>query len=111
MNKKELELELESCNVYVNMDDYDSADQLIEDVIDNSYYAEDITYYTRAIEYLSDNDPSLQESMEIASEYGYEVESITSELLASLLKTRENEEAFYELKDEIEEYYDNIEEA
>ena len=55
----------------------------------------DVIYYTNAIKYLAENDPSLQESLEIASEYGYtEIEKLNSELLASLLKTRNNEEDY-----------------
>jgi hypothetical protein len=57
----------------------------------------EIIYYHNAIEYLKENDPSLNESLEIAQYYGYELKNLNSELLASLLKTRNNEEEFYKL--------------
>ncbi len=54
-----------------------------------SYYIyisseQEIIYYARAIEYLSKNDPSLMESLELAHEYGYAVEKLNSEVLATL---------------------------
>ena len=38
------------------------------------------------IKYLSENDASLNESMEIASEYGYEVANLSSEISYIILK-------------------------
>jgi hypothetical protein len=32
----------------------------------------EVIYYHKAIEYIKENDPSMQECFEIASEYGYE---------------------------------------
>ncbi len=54
----------------------------------------EIIYYTRAIEYIKENDPSMMECFEIASDYWYDVKNLNSELLASLLKTRNNEEDY-----------------
>jgi len=66
----------------------------------------EIIYYSNAMEYLAENDPSLLESLEIAKEYGYDTGSLNSELLASLLKSRKNLEDFNEflerLKEELE---------
>ena len=41
-------------------------------------------YYHNAIEYLTKNDPSLQESIELAREFGYNLENIDSVKLADL---------------------------
>lgn len=46
---------------------------------------EEIIYYNNAIEFLKEEDQSLRESLDIAQEYGYSVEEINSELLATLL--------------------------
>lgn len=44
----------------------------------------DIIYYYKAMEYLMQNDVSLSDSMEIASDMGYEVSKLNSEVLASI---------------------------
>jgi hypothetical protein len=44
-----------------------------------------VVYYHNAIKFLSEHDPSLQESMEKASDLGYETSNLNSELLATLL--------------------------
>lgn len=54
----------------------------------------EVIYYTNAIAYLQENDPSLSESLEIASEYGYETSKLNSEILASLLMSRNNQEDY-----------------
>lgn len=62
----------------------------------------EVIYYAKAIEYLARVDQSLAESMEIAHEYGYTTENINSELLASLHKSRANQEDFETLLNELE---------
>jgi len=64
----------------------------------------EIIYYARAIEYIKENDPSMHECFEIASEYGYETKHLNSELLASLLATRRNEEDYYEFIEAVIEF-------
>lgn len=65
------------------------------------WFSEDITYYSKAIEYLANNDPSLSESIGLASELGYDIDDVNSELLASLLATENNLQEWWENKDEI----------
>ena len=45
----------------------------------------DVIYYHKAIAFLAENDASLGESMQIASDMGYETKNLNSELLATLL--------------------------
>ena len=45
---------------------------------------QEVIYYNRAMEYLSEHDWSLRESAELASSLGYELKNITSELLATI---------------------------
>jgi len=54
-------------------------DSLIEYADNNSFI-----YYQNAIEYLAKNDPSLRNSMELAREFGYNLENIDSVKLADL---------------------------
>lgn len=62
----------------------------------------EVIYYSNAINYLKENDNSLEESLEIAESYGYKINDLNSELLASLLKSRNNEEDYREFLNEIE---------
>ena len=63
----------------------------------------EIIYYSEAIKYLSKNDPSLKESFEIAKEYGYTIDSLNSEILATIHCQNEIRYEFSELENEINE--------
>lgn len=45
----------------------------------------DISYYSKAMDYLSEYDPSLEESLELAYNLGFDLQGLTSETLATLL--------------------------
>ena len=77
------------------LDDYDTH-QIFEELHDNGFFNVDIIYYSKAMDYLRENDCSLSESIEIASEYGYTLENINSETLASLHASRDRENKFWE---------------
>ena len=59
-----------------NFEDYDQAIEYC--------YEQEIIYYSKAMNYLIENDPSLRESMAIANEYGSDIERINSEYLATI---------------------------
>ena len=97
---------------YIQVEDIDYSDafnSICDMISDNNGFDIDIIYYSNAIEYLKQNDPSLRESMEIAQEYGYEPKSIPSELLASLLASQNAREEFYELQDKINDFFSELE--
>lgn len=82
--------------------------QALTEILDEGgYFDIEIIYFAKAMEYLSENDQSLQESLEIASELGYTPDNLNSEILASLLASRLERDKFYELQDEIEEFFNN----
>lgn len=60
-----------------------------------------VIYYASAMDYLREHDNSLTESIEIACEYGFELSKINSELLASLLKSRNNVDDYNTFIDEV----------
>lgn len=99
--KKELE---ENLDIIISEDDLESIslDSVRDYIIDNNMLNEDIIYYYHAMEFLKENDASLMDSLEIADELGYSVKDLNSELLASLLKTRMNEETFYNILEKYE---------
>jgi len=86
-----------------DIEDINDADELYEELNDNGAFDIDIIYYNRAMKYLSENDFSLSESIEIAVDMGYELENINSELLASLHASQKAREDFHSITDEINE--------
>lgn len=76
-------------------------DDLIEKCEELIYQHEVIGYYN-AMQYLLENDFSLNDSISIAIDYGTPIELINSELLATLLQQRDMLETLYEYRDELE---------
>ena len=97
---------------YVDIDaiDNDDAFTSIYEMIEENYgFNIEIIYYSNAIKYLQENDPSLRESLEIAAELGYEVKNLNSEVLASLLKSQNVRDEFLEFRDEINDFFQELE--
>ena len=82
-------------DVLNNLADYDSS-EIYEELREQNYFDEEIIYYSKALEYLKENDPSFSESLEIAAEYGYNTENLNSEELASLHASRKKENYYFE---------------
>lgn len=70
---------------------------------------DEVIYYSKAMEYLSNNDASLHESMTLADELGYSPKDINSELLATLLMQQNLNEELNSLVSEIEDIYNEVE--
>ena len=97
---------------YIDIESIDATDAFnsIYDMIEeNDGFNCEVIYYSNAIKYLQENDPSLKESFEIASELGYETKNLDSEILASLLKSQNVRDEFLELRDEINEFFESLE--
>ena len=91
-----------------NDNEFLDAEEILDDLRDEGYFIEEIIYYKTAIKYLQDNDASLSESIEIAVEMGYELKNINSELLASLLYSRQKEDTFLiEIMPQLEKLFNN----
>ena len=96
---------------YVNIEDIDienAFESIHETIEENGGFNIDVIYYSNAIKYLQENDPSLRESLEIASEYGYTLEGLSSEVLASLLASQNARSEFYELQSEIDDFFQDL---
>ena len=93
-----------------NIDPVNPFESICEMIEDNGGFDIEIIYYSNAIDFLAKNDPSLQESLEIASELGYEVQNLNSEILASLLASQLARDEFYELESEILDFFEKLEE-
>ena len=97
---------------YVDIDAIDNDDaftSIYEMIDENDGFNCDVIYYSNAIKYLQENDPSLMEALEIAAEYGYETKNLNSELLASLLKSQNVRDEFLEFRDEINDFFQELE--
>lgn len=77
------------------LEDYDTH-QIFDELQDNGFFDVEVIYYSKAIDYLKENDASLSESIEIASEYGYTLENINSETLASLHASQQRIDKFWQ---------------
>lgn len=93
----------------INYTDTDNAEDFINE-IEERINEQEIIYYARAIEYLKENDTSLQHSIELASEYGYTLENISSELLATLLYQDNLRSELYKIMNDIKDAFDNNQE-
>ena len=93
---------------YVYQDDM--AFNEFEEAID-TYIREssDIIYYSKAMKLLQEYDPSLRESLGLASDLGYDPSDLSSEILATLLNQQKLFEEWSELSSEIEEYFNEYE--
>jgi len=92
MNKKELLTKFKNSEYLSGIDyeyiinDLDGEDtENLKEKFEEAIYHEEIIYYNRAIEFLSENDYSLQNSLELAQELGYQPADLNSEILATLL--------------------------
>jgi hypothetical protein len=95
---------------YVDAESVNSLNDVYESIDENNGFDVEIIYYRDAMEYLMERDTSLRESLEIAHEYGYTADNINSELLASLLASRECREEFMSYEDDITEFFNSLDE-
>ena len=95
-------------NYFLDCDEHTTLEEITSVLYDNDAFYQEVIYYSIAIKYLQENDPSLRESMEIATDYGFELKNLNSEILASLLKTQNVKEEFSELETEIEDFLSEL---
>lgn len=99
--KTELDLD------YLYQDDMDFQD--FEEAVERYIQETEVIYYSVAMDYLRDNDPSLSRAMELASDLGYETSNLNSELLATLLKQQDLWDDWYSIQHEVEELFNEVE--
>ena len=111
----ELDKQIELNDNIINYIDIDAIDEndafssIYEMIDENDGFNCEVIYYSNAIKYLQENDSSLRESLEIASELGYEVKNLNSEILASLLKSQNVRDEFLEFRDKINDFFQELE--
>ena len=80
MKLEAIATELELSEVYADGMTFDE----FADAVSVYISEQEIIYYHEAMKYLSNHDASLSESIAMASEMGYDIDSVNSELLATL---------------------------
>lgn len=110
-----LELENELFNLSDNLElEYfyheDSEFSEYFEELEESIFNEGIIYYSKAMEFLQENDPSLRESLSIACEFGFQIDDLNSETLATLLHQRYLFDELYSIKNDIEDIFDRLDE-
>ena len=111
----ELDEQIELNDNIINYVDIDAIDEndaftsIYEMIEENDGFNCDVIYYSNAIKYLQENDPSLRESLEIASDLGYEVKNLNSEILASILKSQNVRDEFLYFRDKINDFFQELE--
>ena len=93
------QFDIDLANLYYNEDTFNDFCDKVNDAI----MQEEIIYYYEAMKYLTREDASLYQSLEIASEYGYTTENLNSELLATLLYQQNLTNQWYEISEQVEE--------
>ena len=107
---KNLSTEIDILN-YINVENIDIEnpfDSIYENLRDARAFDIDIIYNYKAMEYLTQYDNSLSESLQIAIDFGYTLETINSEILASLLASKNADESFFDLQSEIEDFFIDV---
>ena len=86
ITKEELNTLNYLCDLDINyiLEDCEDIEE-VREAVEQMIQEDEIIYYNNAIEFLKEEDQSLQESIELAKEYGYSIEDLNSELLATLL--------------------------
>ena len=93
-----------------NIDLNNPIESIYDQIDDNGGFNIDIIYYSNAIQYLQKNDPSLNESLNLAAELCYEVKNLNSEILASLLASQNVRNDFYDAESKISNFFEELRE-
>lgn len=91
-----------------DIDETTTASEIGYKLEDGGAFNIEIIYYSRAMEYLSENDSSLTESLTLAADMGYSPTDINSELLATLLASENTRKDWYEAENEVQDFLDGL---
>lgn len=97
--------DLSSISFDMDESDISSADDVFEYIEDRINEIE-VIYYDNAMKILSKYDPSLRESLEYASDLGYDCKDLNSELLATIACQEWARQDLDDIRDDIEEVVD-----
>lgn len=86
ITKEELNTLNYLCDLDINyiLEDCEDIEE-VREAVEQMIQEDEIIYYNNAMEFLKEEDQSLQESIGLARDYGFSIEDLNSELLATLL--------------------------
>jgi len=90
------------------IDDNNPFDSIFEMIDEAGGFDIDIIYSNDAINYLKENDPSLKESLELATEAGFFIDDLNSVILANLLAHKKASNEFLEYREKINSFFENL---
>jgi prefoldin subunit 5 len=97
-------------SILSDLDDLENFDTISDRLYDANAFDTEIIYYATAMDFLRQNDCSLQHSLELAQELGFEAGSLNSEILASILATELKKDAFNDERSAIESLCEDLQE-
>jgi hypothetical protein len=120
--KNKIEEFLKSLNIdnleimdYVDIEEIDLSnafDSIYGQIDDAGGFNVEIIYYSNAIEYLKEHDPSLNQSLDLAAEMGlltlFTNNNLNSEVLASLLASQNVRTDFYDKEEDIDNFFNSL---
>jgi len=113
---KSIELNHLNINDFISESDLDildfsnAFDEILDLLESHNAFDIEIIYYKNAMDYLYQHDMSLTDSLELANELGYKTEDLNSEILASLLASQITRDAFFGLREDIDNFFANFDE-
>ena len=107
---KDNDLEFSFDCVDIESIDYEDAfNSILEMLEEGDAFNVEIMYHSKAMEYLTEHDNSLKDCLRLASELGYRLETLSSEVLASLLASDKARDDYNNLEHEINDFFEAIE--
>ena len=82
--------------------------KLTELIDENNGFEVEVIYFSAAIDFLKENDPSLTDSLELASDFGYYPKDLNSEILASILASDILRNDWFQLETEITDFLGSL---
>ena len=100
--------ELIDFQYHLESEDFNSFEEVRTLIQEDGGLDIDIIYYSAALDYLRENDPSLRQSLELAANIGYKAEDLSSEILASILATEITRGEFNDLENEFSDLLEEL---
>lgn len=100
--------ELIDFNYFLESETFDSFEDVRDLIEAGDGFSIDIIYYSAALDYLRENDPSLRQSLELCQDLGYKPADLSSEILASILATEITRGEFNDLENEFSDLLEEL---
>lgn len=100
--------ELIDFKYFLESETFDSFEDVRDLIESGDGFSIEIIYYSAALDYLRENDPSLRQSLELCQDLGYNLTDLSSEMLASILATEITRGEFNDLETEFSDLLEEL---